>query len=155
LEQLAVTNRYVFHGSQNGSLTQLKPVAGGSKRYNTETGEVSLAKKFVYATTHIDSAIFIATVWRRIGASGWTISGISSDKAEYEFHASPEAIAEAAKPSNEGFVYVLDKVDFIQDNENPYELVSPKPVKPYAIVTVTASDLKPDFRTLSTPPHYD
>lgn len=154
LEELAMINGYVFHGSQNGELTQLKPIAGGSKRYNTQTGDVSVAKTLVYATKHLDSAIFVATIWRRIGASGWSTNGINSDKVDYVFHASPEAIAEAAKPDNVGFVYVLDAQLFTQDDENPYELVLTATIKPYAVVEVSASDLQPDFKTLSPPPHH-
>jgi hypothetical protein len=154
LEELAKTNDFAFHGSQNGKLTQLKPIAGGSKRYNTQTGDMSVAETLVYATKHLDSAIFVATIWRRVGASGWSTNGVTSDEVDYEFHASPEAIAEAAKPNNVGFVYVLDVKLFSHDDENPYELVSKTSVKPYAVVEVSASDLRPDFKTLGSPPRH-
>jgi hypothetical protein len=76
LEALIATKRYVLHDSQHGDLTKLKPIDGGSKRYDTNTGTVCRAQKYVYATRSLDLAIFIATVWRRLGASGWTTDGI-------------------------------------------------------------------------------
>jgi hypothetical protein len=152
LEELSQTNKYVFHGSQNGELAQLRPTDSGSKRYNTVTGEVSTAEKCVYATADLDLAIFIATIWRRIGASGWSTNGITEDSVEFKFHASELAIKEASKPSNLGFVYVLDKNHFKRDLQNPYELISTSAVEPYALVKVTAYDLRPDFRTLTSPP---
>lgn len=155
LEELAVTDNYVFHGSQNGTLKILIPIAGGIKRYNSKAGTVSIAKKFVYATKHIDLAIFTAAIWRRYGASGFTTPGTNSDEVNYEFHASPEAIAEAAKPDNVGYVYVLDKKSFIQEEENPHVLISAVSIEPYAVVEISALDLKPDFKTLTSPPRYD
>jgi hypothetical protein len=153
LEDLLITGKYVFHGSQDGELTRLKPIKGDSKRYNTVSGEVNEAEKYVYATEHLDLAIFVAAIWRRVGASGWTTSGISESRVEFEFHASPEAIAEASKVENIGYVYVLDRQQFEHDKQNPYEIVSSLSVEPYAIVKVTAHDLKPSFKTLSAPPH--
>lgn len=151
LEKLAATGKYVFHGSQNSKLTQLKPIAGGSKRYNTETGTVSKAEKYVYATEHLDLAIFIATMWRRIGASGWTTNGLDKDRVDFKFHASPEAIAEASRVDNVGYVYILDRQQFEHDKKNPYEMVCSLIVTPYGIVKVTAYDLRPSFKTLTAP----
>jgi hypothetical protein len=152
LEELAASGKYVFHGSQNGTLKKLMPIAGGSKRYNQQTGKVSEAKKYVYATKHLDLSIFIATIWRRIGASGWTTNGLNTSGAGFIFHASPEAIEEAARSDNKGYVYVLDAKQFKPDNENPDEMVCSTSIEPCSVVEVNANDLKPDFRKLASPP---
>lgn len=148
LEKYAKTGTYLFHGSSVADLDELEPRVTPSKAEG-QAGEAWVQNTpVVSATENVDVAIFAATVWKRgVGTSGWYSNGSGRD-AKFIFTATKGVIEVAVRPETVGYVYVLPKCGFSATVEIPAEFQSEQAAKPVAVVSVRATDLRPDVRTL-------
>ena len=132
LKKLESEGKYVFHGSEDGSLKTLEP-----RQAYTFKGkeEVPDGKPAVHASPFTDVAIFMAIINKRNCPKGFS-SGFN--KTSFVLHASKETL-EQLNEGSVGYVYVFSKDEFVFRNDT--EVVSYTEVTPLKIVEVKKEDL--------------
>ena len=115
LLELEKEGKYLFHGSLEADLNELKP----HQAYTVlQEGKdmVKDGEPCVAATPYLDIAIFRALVTK--GESKFSVSAAGMADAIIKLKANQEAI-EISK-GQKGYVYVLDKTGFISRSGNNY-----------------------------------
>ncbi len=145
LLELESKGQYLFHGTSISNLEELKPFQG----YTIPKGEKQMVKDgepAVSATPYAEIAIFRAIITR--DRSGFEANA----NGALNFRASKKAL-EFAK-NQHGYVYVLDRKDFIPRSGHPssMEWRSDQPVKPLQMIKVDNKDLPENIKII--PPRY-
>jgi hypothetical protein len=138
LLELEKEGKYLFHGSPESNLEELKP----HQAYTVPEGEKDMVKDgepCIAATPYLDIAIFKALITK--GESSFSVSATSREDAIIKLKANEEAI-ETAK-NTKGCVYVLDKIGLVPISGNNYcmEWRSKTSVKPLRVFEVSYEDL--------------
>jgi len=106
LERYNSSEEFLFVGARTSNIETLVPRTP-STMARLENGEMLPPTKAVFATEHLDVAIFAAAVWSRDGWSGWHTYD-DDQRIPHEFYAAPVVLRDALLGDG-GSVYVVEK----------------------------------------------
>lgn len=141
LEQfMGLEDQFLFVGAPQKGIEKLVPHQ--SKTHTTSpSGEQATPIEALFATSHLEVAIFAAAVWSRDGWSGWHTYDASSP-VSHEFYAAPVVLRDALL-GNGGSVYLVERQPFEPYLDFPDQYFTEEPaVEPIDEYPVTIHDMR-------------
>lgn len=131
LDRLFETGEFLFHGSGRNDITELTPKQANTK--DKKTGEyVNDGSPAVFAAARPEISIFMAL----LGGDAGSFDGHNGSCRFFAASSTVESL-----PQRKGYVYVLNKKDFANQNQH-HEWRSGEPLRPIANIKIGFSDLR-------------